>query len=543
MKNRKVKFFVMISLLLPVACTRNFEEINKNPNRLNFGEIKACNCFEQLIHVMGRKNQENAFFWCNELVQFTAYTQGAVRQQHNYQVTDGHWQSLWDGYARAASDCEHMIFLAKKTGDKYYEALGLILKVQNLSNLSAMTGDIPYGEAFKYKANLTPEFESQEEVLCDCIRDLDSANVILSRNPDVIDGGLDPVYSDNANAWRKFANSLKIRLLCRGSSIMASEKGEAYYWGEIQRIHDDAKSWPVFESNEDNAAVGFKEVDPYKSQFGVQKYSAADVENYRTTQQVIKMMTVLDEDGNALLEDPRLRVFSTQKNGKWIGTMAGCTSTEQSAVEMLHPAVQNFSTLAGADMPAFLMDYSEILFIYAEGALKGKLQLNCSVKELYEAAVRASIEKWSPFAAKNKVARPIREKDVDLFLASEIGSFDGAAANENPETAGEGSIYGSAEELLLSQKWLSLYYVGLEAYHEWRRNEYPVLTIGNGTQYNNYELPSRFGYPPYTVSTNSEHVTAALQRMGGENDMHTPLDWSFKKRNGGKNRNPHPNAQ
>ena len=128
----------------------------------------------------------------------------------------------------------------------------------------------------------------------------------------------------------------------------------------------------------------------------------------------------------------------------------------------------------------------------------------------------------------------IKEADADKFLESEIGHYDIAAAGTG--------LYKNAEELVLSQKWLSLYYVDMEAYHEWRRTEYPVLTIGNGTQYNDFELPSRFGYPGYTVSTNNVNVSKALERMGGKNDMHLPLDWSYKKHNG-KNRNPHPNAK
>ena len=69
--------------------------------------------------------------------------------------------------------------------------------------------------------------------------------------------------------------------------------------------------------------------------------------------------------------------------------------------------------------------------------------------------------------------------------------------------------------------------------------EYPVLTIGDGTISNNFELPTRFGYPNYTVSTNSANVGIALERMGGANDMHTALVWSYKKLNGGNHRNPY----
>ncbi len=533
----KISLSVLTVSAMLISCTKDFEKINTNPNKLVHGSIQGYNCFESIIYTMGREFQDNSFYWCNNLVQFTAYTAGAVRQSHNYQVTDGNWQSIWDGYARIAGDSEHMIQLSKNADDKFYEAIGLILKVQNLSGLSAMVGDIPYDEAFKFKDNMTPAFESQEAVLQKCFRDLDSANVILARRPTSVKTGLDCLYNDNTDGWRKFANTLKVRLLCRAASIYNSEKGSDYYWGEIDRMYKDPTNFPLFESNDDNALVRYQEVDPYKSYYfydADSQFSESDMTNYRICEQVIKMMTVKNADGNVIYEDPRLKIFAKQRNNKWVGTIAGCTPVEQSAIEDEYPAVQNFNTLCRADTPAFLMDYSELLFILAEGTLKGKLSLDKTAEEFYEEAVRASIRKWAPFIAYNSSYKNIKESDIDGFLASEIGNYDIAVAGEG--------LYKSAEELILSQKWVSLFYVDMEAYHEWRRTEYPVLTIGNGTQYNEFELPTRFGYPGYTVSTNNANVKKALERMGGSNDMHLPLDWSYKKHNG-KNRNPHPNAK
>lgn len=154
-------------------------------------------------------------------------------------------------------------------------------------------------------------------------------------------------------------------------------------------------------------------------------------------------------------------------------------------------------------MPAFLMDWSELLFIYAEGVLNGKLTMPLTAKEYYEAAVTASMEKWSSFSGMADNLRPIKPADADKFLASSLASFDKAGE--------EGALYATKEELLLSQKWLSLYYVLFESYNEWRRTEFPLLTIGEGTMANDFELPTRFGYPNYTVSSNAQHVGEALK--------------------------------
>ena len=65
----------------------------------------------------------------------------------------------------------------------------------------------------------------------------------------------------------------------------------------------------------------------------------------------------------------------------------------------------------------------------------------------------------------------------------------------------------------------------MEAYHEYRRTNYPELTIGEGTVFNDYILPTRFAYPTTTLATNAVNSEEAINNMGG-NDMKTPIWWS-----------------
>ncbi len=68
----------------------------------------------------------------------------------------------------------------------------------------------------------------------------------------------------------------------------------------------------------------------------------------------------------------------------------------------------------------------------------------------------------------------------------------------------------------------------MEGWAEYRRTGYPRLKVGNGCVYNDFVLPTRFAYPNTTMATNGDHAAEALQRMGGANDMKTPLWWSKK---------------
>ena len=518
-----------LCLIGAASCTKNFEQINHNPNKLTYGDISANNMFEPLIYGIGGKYQEHTGYWTNNLIQYTCYVSGAVRYLATYyQLSSGNWEAVWDTYARFGSDANHMIELARTEGkeDPFYEAVGLILKAQTLYTLTTVFGDIPYTEA--YQGILTPKFDAQEDVLNALVADLDAASLILAKASAPVTASLDPMYGGSPAKWRKFANSLRMRILCLETGISDT------YWDKIQEMIDNPADYPVFTSNSDNATIKFQEVDPYRSSCGPTAV-ASFFNAYNMTETIIKLMDIKNEDGNDIYQDPRLVIYADQKGGKWTGAVAGCKKDETQAEQAKKPAEMNGSTIWRDGMPAWLMDWSEILFIEAEGVLAGKLTVSGqTAKSLYEAAVTASIEKWAPLITFNKKYREITPAMITEFLASDLAAYDKAGT--------EGALYGSAEELILSQKWLSLYWVGgFEPYTHWRRTEYPILTIGDGTEANGYELPTRFGYPNYTMSTNGKNAAAALSRMGGSNDMHLALDWSYKKNHGGS-RNPHPQA-
>ena len=136
---------------------------------------------------------------------------------------------------------------------------------------------------------------------------------------------------------------------------------------------------------------------------------------------------------------------------------------------------------ADGRLPAFYMDYAEVQFILAEAALKSWIPGGeAAAKAYYEAGITASMEKWSEQGAFSETPTSITQSDIDTYLASPLGSWDMAP---------------NKEEAIGNQKYLALFWVGMEAWHEYRRTGFPQLTIGAGTVYNDNVLPTRFGYP------------------------------------------------
>lgn len=516
MKTLKKIALIIGILVLSWACTDNFEETNTDPNRTIVGDIQASGMFEPLLYNGANAWQNYTWFWNNELIQFTAFTGGTTRQEHRYFISDANWQSVWNFYARYANNALHMHDLSIEQEDPSLEAISITLKVMYLSNLTDMFGDIPYSEAFlalSDEAVVKPKFDSQEEVYRQMFAELEEANDIYATNPTFIKPALDGMYGGSMSQWRKFNNSLYLRLLNRVSGRSSMNSGS-----KMTEILNNPSKYPVFTSNEDNATVVFSGNDPYRSEFNNTNEGSFTSSGRKLTEQLIKMTVLTNESDEQVYEDPRLAIYGKKNPNTdpnlpfvWKGTVAGCTESEQSIVDR-GTSWLNAAVFCRADAPGFFMDYAEVQFIFAEAALKGLIPGGeAMARQYYETAIRASIEKWAPLGQYSETPVTISSDDITAFLASDLASWDSL---------------DNKEELIANQKFLALFWVGMEAYHEYRRTGYPELTIGDGAIYNDFILPTRFAYPNTTMATNGENAQEALSRMGGENNMKTPVWWS-----------------
>lgn len=497
--------------LLATACTTDFEDINTNPNKMVVGDIQPANVFEPLLYDASKKWQNYTWFWNNELIQFTAFTGGTTRQEHRYFIADQDWKGLWNFYSSYANNTLHLKELAEANNDVAYQAMSRTLKILFMSNLTDMFGDIPYSEAFqgrKENGNLTPKYDSQKEVYEQMFAELEAANDLYATQPVMLDKELDGMYKGDIALWRKFNNSLYLRLICRVSGRPEMNVSE-----RINAILGNPEKYPVFTSNADNARVNYSGIQPYMGYFDPATNTEANFtgSGRKLTEQFIKM-TVITQNSIQIYEDPRLAIWGKKKKTAWKGTIAGCTFTQQNEADS-GASLLNYEVLCRTTAPSFFMCYDELEFILAEAALKGWISGGEEEsRRHYEAAITASMEKWNEFGKYSLTPVEITTDAITTFLSSDLASWD---------------KHEEKKELIAGQKFLALFWMGMEAYHEYRRTGYPVLTIGDGT-YNDHILPTRFAYPTVSVATNSAHVQEALQRMGGENDMKTPVWWSLQ---------------
>lgn len=514
--NLKSKIIISSVLLMSgfgVSCSHDFEEINTDPNKMNVGDLEPYGMFESLLYNTASQQNYLTWYWNDELVQFTACTSVTGQERHRYLVTDKNCQDIWSNYAVKAGNAVHMYKLATKFNIPSCQAIALTMKVYLLSNLTDIFGDIPYSEAFMGDEGLDkPKFDSQKEVYEQMFADLEEANRIYAQNPtfDSEKTKSDIMYGGDLKLWRKFNNSLYLRLLTRVSGRAEMNAGD-----KIREILNDTKNYPVISANTESATIHNTGVDPYYNFFRPSKYNEDKFTKaaYRITEQFLKMTVRVE--GTRTIQDPRITTWAKQYNSEngWKGTIAGCSIEDQRVIND-GTSLLNYEVLVRDAAPSFLLDYSEVLFIKAEAAHKNWIDGgDAKAREYYENAVRASCQKWAEFETFSKTKAPINDANIDKLLSSSLANWDS---------------YNDKAQLIAEQKWLSLFWVGMEAFHEIRRTGWPLLTIGAATTPNNHHFPQRLFYPSITVGPNPDNVAAALRNMGGENNMRTPVWWSIE---------------
>lgn len=501
------------------ACTNDFEEINTDPNKMLVGNLQPYGIFEALFYGMAKQQTSYTYAWNDELAQFTANTGLAAQNVHRYLIIDTNWSTFWNNYAKYGANAVHMYELADKYDDDACRAVALTTKVYLMSNLTDLFGDIPYSEAFRNSEGIMkPVFDSQKDVYASLLADLETANQLYAKKPTFERPTIDLVYNGDMALWRRFNNSLYLRLLMR----VSGREQELGVSEKLRALVQNPSEYPLIRSNAESAMVHNTGVDPYYNYFRpVEKdKSSFTTSSYHITQNFLNL--TLLAAGAETEEDPRLSIWAEQASESWgwKGTVAGCHPTDQKIVDEGTSRL-NYAVLVQDNAPAYLLDYSEVEFCLAEAALKGLIDGGEeAARQHYEAAVTASCNKWGQLDyLPADVAENIRmdQEDIDKLLAGKLAGWD---QNENKE------------ELIGNQKYLSLFWVGFEAYNELRRTSYPRVIIGPGTAFNNYELPQRMGYPSTTMGTNGANAKVALDRQGGDNTMRTPVWWSYKAING-----------
>lgn len=465
-----MKKFILLLLIcgLSISCTDGFEEINTNKNQPTTSQPKQL--LPNVIFNLANANVSNSFNFGDIVAQYGGNYEYNELDIYNWGADDRFWEMY-----KWLNDIYDIKKQAIALNDKNYEAISLVLETYTMSIITDSYGYAPYLEASKGEEGiLKPKYDSQEAIYTQLLLNLDQANAIIDTKPKV-EGDL--LFGGDMLKWKKFANSLHLRLLMRISNkVNVSTK--------LNEIISKPAQYPLFTSNADNATYFYSGSYPNISPMsdGINRLYGYNI--------VIPTTNLV----NTLIanNDPRLE--------EWIDPIAGTTSQlglqpgltlDQIGEPTKYSRRAEDYFYTKTKISSLFMTYSELNFLLAEASQRNLIATG-SAKMYYETAVAASFKQWN-------VIMP-----ADYLTAT--------------------APYSATTEVLYTQKWLALYHTGVESWFDWKRTGKPsFIKAGPGAK-NSGTVPRRIMYPSLEQSVNAENNSEALQKMGSD-DINAKVWW------------------
>lgn len=466
---RTIYLFLISCCLFSLSCTKNFEKINTDPNRID--KISPGTLLNPIIYEVAAFNTLRADDFTFGIMQVMIPFPSAAGGVHRYDIGENAGNSTWNTYYRWLINIKEMRNSAIAAEDPNYEAIAMTLNAWVYSNLTDAFGDVPMTEAVRGDEGVfRPRFDKQSDIYPRLIADLDSANAKFVTNRAMV-FGTDILYNNNVTNWKRFCNSLRMRLLLR-----VSKRAEMDSWTKLAQMVNDATKYPVFTKNDEAAVLKITGVVPNVSPWG----RSIDFTTFRASAEFFV-------DSLNAWNDPRRAKWMSQARAMdgttqigFKGIPAGYAGSDN----QFQYLPSNFLVaLATAPMTSVIMTYAEVEFIKAELAQRGVT--TGDAKSHYEKGVKAAIEQWGAVIP------------ADYFT--------------NPSAAYDGTL-----ERIMMQKYYALFFNDYQQWYEYRRTGLPVMPVQDG-MLNNKIVPVRYRYPVPVQISNGENYDEAVEWMGGDN--------------------------
>ncbi len=465
---------VLAALLASTACG-DLTSINDNPNGPTDVQPPSMlsNAIQTVVDRVDGPNNNLDIRGGGLWVQYYAEIQ--YRDEDKYIVRPG-VDGEWGMYSGPLEDFQRMINKGVAAGVPNWEAVGRIMKSYVFSVMTDAMGDIPYSEAFQERALLTPKYDTQQAIYTALFADLAKASQQIDPAGFGFKSG-DIMYGGDMVEWRKFSNSLRLRLAMHLSNVDATTAA-----AQAQA----AVAAGVFTSNADNAQLMYLASAPDQNPV----YTNVHVDK-RDDYGMSKTLV----DSMLSWNDPRLPIYAQPNDttGAYQGLPNGLNDGAGPQLKF----ISRFGTFwrETPAAPLALLTYSEVLFLEAEAAERGWITGNAT--QLYADAIRASMEQYG-----------IATTAIDAYLAQPRVVYATGAAGLTQ---------------IAYQKWVSLFLQGMEGWTEVRRTGVPALVPGPNAVLT--KIPERLPYSDNEAVLNKANLDAAVaaQHFSSSTDLTTPL--------------------
>ena len=556
--------YIALSALFFVSCSdKIYEEINTDKTKADHVN-PASQLTYSALQMYGDMNYVDVhrlytYAFTQQLMGCwnTTYYGGMNRSDDNEMARP--WNNLYPGAIRNLTDA------ISKTTDPEQTNIHAALRIFRVyvgGLLADYYGDVPYFEAGMgyISGNSQPDYDTQEAMYLSFFTELKDAAQLFDINADVITS--DPLFGGNIQAWKTFANSLRLRYAMRISDVLPDmakqEFSAALADGVMSSANDDAcvKHMDVSynfgqESYKDirgNAlAKYFYGNDPANNPSYIcqtlweQLYNNNDPRtNLLCRFYIDDFMSISTGKGRIDMTDavmatqeanPTMAVIYLIAPGQYswdnwptYPNIPGSPLAEQIAdVQAAHPdyspsanprwlmpkLAENFLK---SDNPGVLMTYAEVCFLRAEAAVLG--WTSDDAKTFYEQGIAAAMR----FLSDNYGCDVVKDADLAAYLAQPGIAF--------------GAVADQQRSQINTQAWILHFHNPAECWANLRRSDYPVLTPpdpdGKNKPVDGTEIPVRLCYPVKEETYSKEAYSEAKARVAGDYNWHARLWWDVK---------------
>ncbi len=371
-----------------------------------------------------------------------------------------------------------------------------IMRVLTFQRLTDVYGDVPYFDAGKgaLEGEFTPHYTRQDSIYMDLHDELRAAVDQFDASQPTF-GGADLFFNGSIEQWKRFANSLQLRLALR---VVKVRPDLAQSWAEeavnadggvMQSVEDDA--YVPHQSGPSGGPAGFNTnahsevMQSFPGQWLSETFVdwMKDKSDPRLTEYGALAPGGLD---SALVEDP------AQQRGMPNGFDNNELAASNEYTDDLDQYTRIHPNLRDRNDPMFFQTYAEVELMLAEAAVRG-WNVPGSAEAHYEAGVRAAMNYITRYGENTSVS----DSEITQYLS-------------------DNSLPSGREARLRAinnQYWAATFLNGIESWSNWRRSGYPELTPAPEEGDTGGQFIRRLDYPQGERDLNGDNYQEARERQ------------------------------
>lgn len=514
----KAKYYIAILLLLgSLSCTKNFEEINTNPNDpvIVEPEYLLTTSQREALDLYGGAMNRTVFF--NYTHHFSGFNGTFQRYSYDLATLDTYWR---DTYVNCLQPVNKIIELYD--GNESYLNRVLIARIWRAfiySNTVSMWGPVPLSDAL----NGTPsvKFDKEEDIYYALMDELKSCIAAIDMAGDKYSSVSDKIYQGDLNKWKKFANTLRLRLAMRISEANPTKAREI-----ALDVAQDAAG--LISSKAETALMNWGITSDTWSHL----YDRV-VYNYTANKATIPVLCESLVYHTLPYNDARITVYAQPAKqgphtGEYFGQNVSYGSGGEFAGGIVNPhtgLLQDDYSYLGTrfllpDAEYIFLSYAEACFLKAEAALKGWWS-DANADIYYYQGIDASYNHYG----------------LSSSQATTYKNTPGIAWGTESDSIGRHEEFqdwlqicdsyieaGDYFRQIIMQHWLAIPGQGVDSWALIRRTRILEFQPQFATYAGDYlYIPDRFPYPGSEASTNGVELQKAISMLGGEDGLYTKL--------------------